>query len=131
MTWFIAVDGDDVGPAIRTQIVANNIQGAADLSQNLRQMFIEVSSKLKDLGATIIFVGGDSLLVKSEHRPTENWFITLPSAPCTISIGIGTSAQNAYLALQLAKAQGKNRAVIINGIQPQTIYVGHSNQEKT
>jgi hypothetical protein len=120
-TFFYAIDGDDVGPLIRTKIISNDINGVAELSQNINEYFATLSNILESKGHEIVFCGGDSLLSISQQlldfRPDD-----LPQGPCTISIGIGTTAEYAYLALQLAKARGKKQIVHIQNPKADTIY---------
>lgn len=119
--FFYAIDGDDVGPLIRNKIISNDIRGAAELSQNINKYFTALSSILESRGHDIVFCGGDSLLSIStqllDFQPVD-----LPQGPCTISIGIGTTAEYAYLALQLAKARGKKQIVHIQNPKADTIY---------
>ena len=119
---FYAIDGDDVGPLIRTRIIANDIQGISQLSQEIDDYFKLISSILESGGHKIIFCGGDSLLSTTYTDPTE-LFDKLPPGPCHISIGIGASAEEAYLALQLAKARGKNEVLNISTITAATIHI--------
>ncbi|GAB4198442.1 MAG: hypothetical protein OHK0022_17810 [Roseiflexaceae bacterium] len=120
-SFFYAIDGDDVGPLIRSKIISNNIQGAAILSQDINHYFTSLSDSLKLKGHQIVFCGGDSLLSISSHlldfNPSE-----IPRGPCTISVGIGATAEYAYLALQLAKARGKKQIVHIHDPQADTIF---------
>jgi nucleotidyltransferase/DNA polymerase involved in DNA repair len=75
-----------------------------------------LSKKLQsDLGAEVIFFGGDSLLASAmanERLVTvlENIRQEFHSySGYTLSVGIASSLQISYLALKLAKASGKNR----------------------
>lgn len=125
MTLFIAIDGDDVGPAIRNFIIRNEVDRAAQLSVSLRTYFENIARQLTESGAMVAFYGGDSVLARIDEIPTtkdlERFYFV---GPCTVSIGIGETSEIAYLALQLAKARGKNQVVLINGIQQQTIFCG-------
>lgn len=118
---FYAIDGDDIGPLIRARIIANDIPGVSQLSKDIDNYFKLLFSILESGGHTIIFCGGDSLL-STTSTASEDVFDDLPVGPCTISIGIGKSAEEAYLALQLAKARGKNQVVNISSIKADTIY---------
>lgn len=119
--FFYAIDGDDVGPLIRGFIIRNDIQGTSHISQDLNSYFSRLRQILESKGHQIVFCGGDSLLSISykllDFRPKE-----LPRGPCTISIGIGGTAEYAYLALQLAKARGKRQIVYIQGPKAETLF---------
>jgi len=118
-TIYIAADGDDVGRKIEFFIVMNQIHQLSDLPNNYQSAMVWFSENLfNDFGAKIIFKGGDSLLASLysdkfslgslEQLRTE--FCNLSHA--TISLGIGSSPRQAYFALKLAKASGKNRIEI-------------------
>lgn len=122
ISYFIAIDGDDVGPSLRNFIIRNDVEGASNYSENLKKFFIEVSEILIDQGAEIIFIGGDSVLAEIEKPLDASELKNLYFGPCTISIGIGATSEIAYLALQLAKARGKNQAVLIDEINHSTVF---------
>ncbi len=119
---FIAVDGDDVGPQLRTLIIDNDVEGASVFSESLLVFFNSLRSYLERSDCEIIFCGGDSLLASNYRSSLDVWLDNIPPGPCTISIGIGPTPEYAYLALQSAKARGKNQAVRINDKMAQTIY---------
>ena len=119
---FIAIDGDDVGPQLRTLIVHNDVEGASKLSKSLVEFFNSLRFYLERQGCTIVFCGGDSVLASNYHSNLDVWFDSLLPGPCTISIGIGPTPEYAYLALQSAKARGKNRVVRVRNKMAQTIH---------
>lgn len=119
---FVAIDGDDVGPMLRSRIIANDIKGASVLSREITMLFADIQSILESRDYEIIFCGGDSLLSSTSYFSIGSWLDDLPTGPCTISVGIGPTAEFAYLALQLAKARGKNQIVRIEGTAADTLY---------
>lgn len=119
---FVAIDGDDVGIILRARIVSNDIEGASLLSSEIHNYFNNIRQKLESEGFQIVFCGGDSVLVFCETSISSAWFTELPIDPCTISVGIGKTPEYAYLALQLAKARGKNQIVLIDSIDAKTIH---------
>lgn len=119
---FVAIDGDDVGPQLRNYIINNDIVSAAKFSNNLTHYFQTLSDSLKTKGYEVIFCGGDSLLAISKPDSEDFFFEEIPAGPCTLSIGLGESAEFAYLALQLAKARGKQQVVVLENTQAKTIY---------
>lgn len=119
---YVAIDGDDVGIKIRDRIVANDIAGVALLSERLSNFFSTIAAVLEEKQFAIIFCGGDSILATSKHDIAATVFKAFPSGPCTVSAGIAETAERAYLALQLAKARGKNQVVHLVLAQMQTVY---------
>lgn len=121
-TEFVAIDGDDVGIQLRTYIIANDIEAISTLSIAITEYFDSLTIILRSMGYHIIFCGGDSLLACHDNSPSDTWFNRLPAGPCTVSVGIGATAEYAYLALQLAKARGKNQVVLIKNTAASTIH---------
>lgn len=119
---FIAIDGDDIGTELRSYIVNNDVEGAARFSVGLDNYFQDLSVWLGRRELNIVFCGGDSILAYSDFF--ENSIVEeLPQGFCPISVGIGDSAEKAYLALQTAKARGKSQAVIISDADMNTLKV--------
>lgn len=118
----MAIDGDDVGPQLRALVIANDIAGVAAFSAELIEYFASLRSILEQNHYQIIFCGGDSLLASTCQANLNFQFASLPVGPCTVSVGIGSTPEYAYLALQLAKARGKNQAVYMNTVIARTIH---------
>ena len=126
---FIAIDGDDVGNLLRDRIIANDVERISALSTAITVYFGLLQSRCNASGCEIVFCAGDSLLAKSEQNVTEQWLQELPSGPCTVSVGLGDTPETAYLALQLAKARGKNQAIAIDGIEVRTLIEWHEQRQ--
>jgi GTP cyclohydrolase III len=118
---FIAIDGDDVGNILRNHIVSNDIQGASEYSKSLNKFFDGLAVELQDKGCEIVFCGGDSVLAIANSKDATNFVLSISNPIHPISIGIGKSAELAYLALQLAKARGKAQIVVIDNVVANTI----------
>jgi len=118
---YIAIDGDDVGNILRNYIVSNDIQGASEYSASLDRFFTGLAQQLKDQGCEIVFCGGDSILAYVESIYAVEFVLSISCPTHPISIGVGKSAELSYLALQLAKARGKARIVLIDNIATNTI----------
>jgi len=109
---YVAIDGDDVGHRLEGYIVANDVHAvSAFSSEALVDFFAALSSLLEANGHRIIFCAGDSLLSCATRPTPVNLLRELPVGPCNVSIGIGRTPGQAFLALQLAKAKGKNKIV--------------------
>lgn len=119
-TVYIAIDGDDVGNLLREKIISNDLKGSAELSSAIHSFIDSIVSILEQENCTTIFAGGDSILSLSPTKVVDNLLDKLPQGPCTISIGIGETPEYAYLALQLAKARGKNQQVILENVISET-----------
>ncbi len=119
--YFIAIDGDDVGNLLRTLIISNNLEGCKNLSNSIQIYVNEIAEVLKKRGCEIVFSGGDSLLAITPEYIRDNLLNTFPKGPCTVSVGIGVSPEYAYLALQLAKARGKDQQVNLTSVESETI----------
>lgn len=113
---YIAADGDDVGRKIEFFIVMDQIDLLSDFFNKYQAAMIWFAEKLsREFGADIILNGGDSLLAKLQsNEAVLNELENLRSeffnfSQRTISVGIGDSPRQAFFALKLAKAIGKNR----------------------
>lgn len=119
---FVAIDGDDVGLKLRDKIIANDIVNVQLLSSDITDFFLTLKTLLVGEGYKIVFCGGDSILAIGEEESSIKLFNEFPKGPCTVSVGISETAEQAYLALQLAKARGKNQVVNITKTTVSTIY---------
>jgi GTP cyclohydrolase III len=119
--YFIAIDGDDVGNLLRTLIISNDLEGCAHLSNSIQSHIDEIGHVLRKRGCEIVFSGGDSLLAIAPNYTKDNLLDEFPKGPCTVSVGIGSSPEYAYLALQLAKARGKDQEVNLTTVETDTI----------
>ena len=120
---FIAIDGDDVGRSLELYILDNRIEELEFFATALKQKFEWFANKLHHLfRARIHMIGGDSILASCEsdleilkrleslrHEFFQHEFPTL-------SIGIGDTPREAYLALKYAKLRGKNRLITFEDI---------------
>ena len=112
---FLAVDGDDIGSALENLILRNDLEAVAHFSASFRQDLDFLMNDLRrEHMADIVFEGGDNLLASIVDGPS---IITMMDhLRCkfqeldghTVSMGVGKSPRQAYFALKLAKASGKN-----------------------
>lgn len=120
--FYIAIDGDDVGRQIEYLVVNNKSQQLSEFSTKYEYAMVWLEQQLKNiLDVKIIFRGGDSLLctsskeqasIEEEINSLKKEFIDLVEV--TLSVGIGSSLREAYFALKLAKANGKNRITLFD-----------------
>lgn len=109
MTYLLFVDGDRVGAQIEGAVAAGDLVVAARLSDVVGRAIIEVVRLLEAHGGRVVFVGGDNVLA---HAPATDEMIAELLAcyahltGMTASVGVGTSSNEAYLALKIAKSRG-------------------------
>lgn len=119
---YIAVDGDNVGILLSTPIILNQLSEIASISREITNYFAQLGTLFEAKGYEVVFCAGDSLLAYSTSATDLPWLAQLPRGVCTFSIGIGATPEFAYLALQLAKARGKNQVVEIWGTTAETLH---------
>lgn len=109
---FVAIDGDDVGVRLEALVLQGRLADVRLFSQQVTETVSMVAAQLEQMGAQVIFAGGDSILA-TFAKPDMNlvWLHELPASPCTFSVGIGHDAMTAYLALRVAKGLGKHRTM--------------------
>lgn len=120
---FIAVDGDDIGRSLELYILDNKIAELECFAVSLTRQFEGFSNKLRNhFNAKIHMIGGDSILASCNSNlvdieQLEKFRIEFSQQGLsTISIGIGDTSREAYLALKLAKLRGKNRIITFEEI---------------
>lgn len=112
---YLALDGDDVGHRLEYFMLVNEREALVEFSNTFQAAMEWLESKLvKDIGATIIFNGGDNLLaVVHTNNSFKETIESLRTefahrSHSTLSIGLGDNLRQAYFALKLAKTSGKN-----------------------
>ena len=117
MVYFIAIDGDNIGNQIMRFIIENKKNKLKSFSEEVKIYFNDLMKIYKDLGAEIIFCGGDSLLIQVNQDYNKYLNQTIkPLNDFTVSIGIGKNLSETYISLRYAKAAGKDQTVIYNQI---------------
>jgi GTP cyclohydrolase III len=113
--YFIAVDGDNVGSHLEYFAITNNVEALKAFSQKFNSAMDWFEKELvNSFDVKVVFYGGDNLLAsvsldKFEKEILEKLrFEFFKRSDSTLSIGLGESPQQAYLALKLAKTNGKN-----------------------
>jgi len=117
MTNFLAIDGDDVGHKLEYYMLINDQLTLSQFSTAYTNSMNWLEDKLRaNFNAKIIFIGGDNLLASLNVDEPDHLSENLEKlrlefsekAQSTLSMGIGKCPREAYLALKLAKASGKN-----------------------
>ena len=112
---FIAADGDDVGSRIELFILKGQMAELKEYSEKFNSSIDWLIDMLiAEFNATIYLKGGDSILVgmlnaAEIYNLIENLRQQFSQkSGNSLSVGIGHSPLDAYLALKYAKASGKN-----------------------
>lgn len=114
---YIAIDGDNVGQQLELYMFTNNLEQLRAFSLAFkRQMEWLEERLLTDFHANIVFSGGDNLLAVATFEDAfsidihllKNLAKQFQEVGNTLSIGIGKSPRQAFLALNFAKVSGKN-----------------------
>lgn len=113
--YYIAVDGDNVGSHLEYFAITNKVDALRNFSKKFNSAMDWFKKELvKSFDADVVFYGGDNLLASTS---SEMFAVELldglrvefsKHTESTLSIGLGETPQQAYLALKLAKTNGKN-----------------------
>jgi hypothetical protein len=113
---YIMIDGDDVGVKVESHVLANDVPGFVRSANMISSTIEEIANRSAQiLGVKLISVGGDSVLLEADNEAVDALVGSLvrfqrPGA-LTFSVGVGASLRESFLALRMAKASGKCRAV--------------------
>jgi hypothetical protein len=111
---FYAIDGDEVGKKLEYYLVSDQVEKAIAYSSTIDHGVERICARLEELGAKILFRGGDSVLAESVHiLDLELHSLNSNEGEITWSAGIGKTASLALLALKKAKALGRNQTAIL------------------
>ena len=108
------IDGDKVGGAIDAYFIRNDINALGVFSAKVASAMEEIKNAVIQGKGTIVFCAGDSILFEGKFE--DFWCeqildLFLSVTGRTASMGIGSTATEAYLALKLAKADGGGKFV--------------------
>jgi GTP cyclohydrolase III len=111
---YISVDGDNIGSSLENLIILEKSNELRDFSQDIFLFFEAIKKELIHCGAEIIFHGGDSILAKTDDIDSVSIIDKVFSESqnyverrISVSVGLGESMLEAYLALKAAKTSGK------------------------
>jgi GTP cyclohydrolase III len=114
---YISIDGDNIGSALEKLVILQKTDELRNFSRDVFSFFEAIKKELLNCEAEVIFHGGDSILAKIaiEHIDSvallEKIFTgVLYRERCkiSISVGLGSSILEAYIALKAAKSSGKS-----------------------
>jgi GTP cyclohydrolase III len=111
---YISVDGDNIGSRLENLIILEKADELHKFSQDVFLYFEIIKKGLLDCEAEIIFYGGDSILAKVQGTSFVSLMNKIFSegqsyaqGQISVSVGLGDSILEAYLALKAAKSSGK------------------------
>jgi hypothetical protein len=113
-SWYLAIDGDDIGNFIELCMVKENAKGLRSFSSTVESILSQISGAINDNPLIeVIMQGGDSILLSLPESEIASVMEEVRSATqgssITFSGGYGRTMREAYLALRVAKATGKNK----------------------
>lgn len=106
---YIAIDGDNIGASVERYVILEQREALSQYAETVDLEIKRLGEELAELGAIIIFCGGDSVLAefsaKQEIEPIRQ--LLAHGADISVSVGSGSTMREAYLALKMAKSSGK------------------------
>jgi GTP cyclohydrolase III len=105
-SWFVALDGDQVGRRIEQLILSAKLSELSSYSQSVVDAIKTLESILLKAGGKVYMTGGDNLLaeVTDINFFLSNFISIRDELVCSFCVGIGTDPIKAYLALKFAKS---------------------------
>ena len=116
---FISIDCNNTGRIIESYLLRNDVIGLRAYNLKLNNIIDIVSSKIENLGGIIYLSGGDNVLalINDDVVFEISLFIDeLSESEICFSVGLGSDAVSAYIALKYAKSvKAKGPVVYKNG----------------
>ena len=109
---YITIDGDDIGQMITSSYLKNDLHELSRINRVVNEKTLSISKFLKEQGFNIIFCAADGVAGFIDQIAIDKVFIfdsikSLAEPELSFSAGIGTTLQEAYIALLSAKSNGK------------------------
>ncbi len=115
MTFYITLDGDDVGNKLASSFIENDSEKLTYIVGELNDAVTKIRNYLENTGMEIIVSAADGITCRTTNNidiDSLAEFMTKVGNPeLTFSIGIGRDLRSAFFALKYAKAVGKNKIV--------------------
>lgn len=109
---YFSVDGDDVGKLIEQSLLENNETFIKSISKNISNWICELTEIISKFNGTLVISGGDMILSLIDYSSIDEVLRELSELQkmydFTCSAATGRTMAEAYFALKLAKARGKN-----------------------
>lgn len=110
---YITIDGDDIGQMITSSYLKNDLNELSRINYVVNEKTRLISAYLKTLGFNIIFCAADGVAGYTEQDTIDKNLIfdsikSLSEPELHFSAGVGSTLQEAYIALLSAKSNGKH-----------------------
>ncbi|WP_166424418.1 mCpol domain-containing protein [Paraglaciecola sp. 20A4] len=109
---YLTIDADDIGRKITSHYLNNSPSELGKLSASLDKSTFDVSSMLKGLGFEVIFCAADGIAgyIKKDvdFLSVFDSVSELSPPEFTYSAGVGGTLRESYMALMMAKSDGKS-----------------------
>ncbi|GII76661.1 hypothetical protein Sru01_16430 [Sphaerisporangium rufum] len=114
--WFLALDGDDIGRHLELRMLTENVDGLRAFASAFGVVLDKIYRDIEDCSSVVALLrGGDSLLLELSKAEISSVIRIIRNATdgtdFTFSGGYGRTLRDAYFALKLAKASGKDRVI--------------------
>lgn len=109
---YITIDGDDIGQMITSSYLKNDLHELSRINRVVNEKTLLISNFLKEQGFNIIFCAADGVAGYIDQTTLDQVFIfdsikSIAEPELRFSAGIGSTLQEAYVALLSAKSSGK------------------------
>jgi GTP cyclohydrolase III len=120
--WFLALDGDDIGRRLEFHIVNEDAESLVRFATAFHELVESLMRRISAHAAVgVLLYGGDSILLTVPESQVD-YIVELVgnmtgATDFTFSGGYGRTMREAYFALKMAKATGKNRVVSFGPVE--------------
>jgi len=110
---YIAIDGDEIGSRMEAYILECHEEMIKKYNMQVNQFLEIIKLYLIKKNIRVILDAGDSILGEGTIilEETIEFFRKNSKNDVTVSVGIGDSMRDSYIALKYAKATGKKRLI--------------------
>ncbi|PSW46806.1 hypothetical protein C0W66_21675 [Photobacterium kishitanii] len=109
---YITIDGDDIGQMITSSYLKNDLNELSRINHLVNEKTLLISKFLQVQGFNIIFCAADGVAGYTDQETIDDMFIydsikSIADPELHFSAGVGSTLQEAYVALLSAKSSGK------------------------
>ncbi|WP_443060430.1 mCpol domain-containing protein [Streptomyces sp. NBC_00459] len=113
---YLIIDGDDVGGKVEAHLLANDVDSFVASSKEISASIDQLVDSLNEIpGVYVVSAGGDSILARIDNPDIGSICDRLSGlqrpGQFTFSAGMGETLRESFVALRMAKAAGKRRAI--------------------
>lgn len=118
-TWYLAVDGDDMGHLVEESLLEDDTRLSKEYEQMIIKAFEAIREHVESTGGRSVFSGGDNMLIEFSgtlHDAADLYRdiadIYKNRTKHTLTGGLGSSPSSAHKALVVGKNNGKDQLVV-------------------